>query len=424
VNDSGEEGAVAAVEEAPDDALSVSGPRDDEPVEEAWAAAHDEAAAAPEPSEAELDNARVAAYARTWLELGPPLAVLTTLAALAELLIGRVLWYGISLSVDGAPPGIFVLRRVAAFPRNVAGVAGLVALVASLVAFLRLPGFAPLGRRLSVAAFGGLLVPGLMAATFLPLSDLRPRLVVFSLAASTVVVALLCLTGVRYRGHPSLRLALGFGVLTAMLSLLEAGLSQLAAAGPAAGGPLAPLALLLGARPALAHQLVLWSGQIAEMSWLVALVAASITSIAPRRLEEPSLTRIGAGVAVGLLLLVGGLVYADALAGQFRVMLYGSFRLSALSGRAPALYVVPLALALGAGLAGVVGSSAERRQAALGTLLWLAAGYSPHRPIDLLYFTLAAALWARAAQLQAPDVQWAHQRPWQRLVSRTKRRAA
>ena len=56
-----------------------------------------------------------------------------------------------------------------------------------------------------------------------------------------------------------------------------------------------------------------------------------------------------------------------------------------------------------------------RRQLACGALLWLAGGFAPHTPIQLLYLVLGGLLMTRAAQALDPSSEWRDKNPWRRF---------
>ena len=134
----------------------------------------------------------------------PPLALIAAIAALFELLLARALWNGLPDVVDIET--LRMLRDLGRFPRNLAAVCGIVALVFALLSFLRHAGFAPIGRRLAIAAFSGIFVPSIVVATVLPYASLRARLVVFSLGAANVLTTLIAVTAVRYRAPTGVRM--------------------------------------------------------------------------------------------------------------------------------------------------------------------------------------------------------------------------
>ncbi len=155
----------------------------------------------------------------------PPLAMLALAAALAELVLARFVWHGFT---ETLPTDVLILaRRWARFPRNLAAVAGLFALVWAIFGFLRHPGYAPIGRRLVVAAFSGIFVPSIAVAALIPAALLRRNLVLFALAAANVLVILIGMTAVRYRAGRAVRAAVGLATASCLLSLSIVGLGLL-----------------------------------------------------------------------------------------------------------------------------------------------------------------------------------------------------
>ena len=84
---------------------------------------------------------------------------MAALAALVDLVWNRV---AVRLVTDD-DTGI-AWMRAGVFPRNLAAVAGMVALSWSLFVFLRMAGYARLTRRLTLSAVAGLLLPAFLLA--------------------------------------------------------------------------------------------------------------------------------------------------------------------------------------------------------------------------------------------------------------------
>lgn len=347
---------------------------------------------------------RVAGLARV-----PPLGLLAVGAALFELVLARAIWHGGSQVLDAGE--LIELRRLARFPRNLAAVAGLGALVTALFAFLRLPGFASIGRRLAVAAFSGVFVPSIVVAAALPAAMLQPKLVVFGLASAHVLVALLALTAVRHRADPPVRAAVALAGLAAFATLLFVGLGQLAnaqggfwrAVGAALGGATGE-GWLMGIRHA------------GELAWLGVLVAGTVAVAWDR--NRPGLRPRVALVVGAAVALTAGLAALASLAGLgVRFFLIGGFRLDLFVDALPIAYAAPLGVGLAGALVGIARSEPSTQQLGAALLAWLAAGFGPHTPIQLLYLVLGAAMLARAAQARDSDDRWRSRQPWARFFA-------
>lgn len=366
---------------------------------------------APHPSTGDLRE-RAADAALRAVRRVPPLAVIAVVAGLVELTLARAIWNGFTDTVDASL--LFELRRQARFPRNLAAVGGLLAVTVSLVAFLRLPGFASVGRRLAVAAFSGIFVPSVAVAALLPAAMLRPRLVVFGLAAANVLVALVTLTAVRYRPERLLRIALGLASVTAFSTLVVIAVGQLASA---QGGLWGSLGALLSQNPTTTQHVRLVIRHAGELCWLGVLVTCAVVAIWDR---GAGAVRTRLGVAVTMIVAsCAGLVALEALTGhRFRFLLFGSFRLGLFVDDHPLVYGPALALGLVGGLLALIRRDGGMRQLGAGTLAWLAAGFAPHTPIQLLYLVLGGLLLARAAQARDPQGGWRQHQPWSRLLSR------
>lgn len=348
-------------------------------------------------------------------------------AALAEMMIGRVAWYGLGgLISDHA------LRQLHGWPatlaRNLAAVSGLVAVTFSLLAYLRLPGFAPIGRRLAVAAFSGIFVPSIVVATVLPYAALRQRLVLFGLAAANVLVTLLGMTAVRYRPGRALRLAVAGATLSSLFTLSVVGFGQLVNA--PAEGPWAPVAGAVLRHPTVAQHVLLTLRHLGELCWIVSVFGAAGAAMASGDAPDDRHRR-WIGVGLGAVIAAAILVGQHAVDHRYRLVLFGSFRLGLLvdqlwrgvdlphASRALAIYAFPLGAGLGTGLVALTRRNASARQLGAGLLVWLAAGFGPHTPIQLLYMVLGATLITRASQALDPQGSWRTQQPWRQLVAPT-----
>lgn len=352
---------------------------------------------------------RAAEVARAAIARVPPLAVLAVVAALVELFLARAAWHALTEVWPAAD--VLELRRWARFPRNLAAVAGLVALTASLFGFLRLPGYAPIGRRLSVAAFAGVFVPSVAVTAVLAPEHVRRKLVVFSLAAANVLVTLVALTAVRYRAELALRLAAALASASAFFSLLAVGLTQLA---QAESGFWHAVGIALVESSGGGEPLVMAVRHVGELCWMGVLLACTVAVV-----RDGLVTKARARVAAILVLALvttAALVTLRSGMGPYRfgLLLFGTFQLSLFVGAAPAFYAFPLGLGLASGLAGLLRPEPSLRQLGAGLLLWLVAGVAPHTPIQLLYMVLGALLLSRAAQARDGVSGWTLRQPWAR----------
>ncbi len=341
----------------------------------------------------------------------PPLALLAVGAALFELVLARAVWHGLNDVL--AANDIVELRRLARFPRNLSAVAGLGALLVALFAFLRLPGFASIGRRLVVAAFAGVFVPSIVVAAVLPAAMVQPKLVVFGLAAANVLVTLLALTAARYRPEPALRVAVALASATAFATLLVVGLGQLARA---EGGFWQAVGAVLVENPSGAERLLLGIRHLGELAWM-GVLATGCAAAAWDRGETGARVRVAVTVALVVACAGGLLVVQDVSGHRFRYLLFGSFRLGLFVDDVPAVYALPLGLGLAGAFSALARPSPAMQQLGAGLLAWLCAGFAPHTPIQLLYLVLGAALLSRAAQARDPDGAWRTHQPWARWTS-------
>ena len=346
-----------------------------------------------------------------WLRAAPPLALLAMVAALFELGLARLGYQGLADVLD--PATVRDVKDWARFPRNLAAVAGVISLAIGLLSFLRLPGFAPVGRRLAVAAFSGIFVPSVVVAAMLPAATLRPKLVIFALAAANVLVTLLSMTAVRYRPSRALRVAVACLGVAAFSSLAVVGLGQLL---HVREGLWAPIAALFIDHASAAQTFLLGIRHAGELAWLTTLVAGAgalaIGGGSARRHR-----RVAVWLGVSAVLVIALVASHEVLGHRFRLAIIWAFRLGLVVDDLPALYALPLGLGLGGALTGLARPEPAARQLAMGLGVWLAAGYAPHTPIQLLYLVLAALLVTRAAQALDPDGAWRERQPWARFLA-------
>jgi hypothetical protein len=271
------------------------------------------------------------------------------------------------------------VQRAGDFSANLGAVSGLIALSAALVTFVRVGGPVSLRRRLLMAGFAGILLPTVALATALPKERTTLPVVVFGLGAAHVLSAI---------------------IATAAALAASRWLPRIVAL--AAGGN-ALFALL-------AHVLQLWqqrhhgvlyaaayevSRAFGEASYLALLVLSAVL-LFPR---TPLLRdRVGRWLAFAVWV-VGTYSFYEAYSSfgsDYVVALYQALRVTLFLEREPIFYALPVVLALGAALAALIADDRARAQAALGVLLFLAAGYAPRAPGKFLALALGTALLSRA----------------------------
>jgi hypothetical protein len=277
-------------------------------------------------------------------------------------------------------------RRLGALPRNLSAVAGIVALAASLAVYLRMRGFVPLFIRLPVVAFAGVLMPTLTLATVLPYERMPPLLVYFGMFAANVLVCLVAVPYVVCRNR-WLRRGLILAMATALQALIVITIASVRAnlAG-GFGGSVAYVARHGG-----------------ELAWLLFPFAVAPAVWPPRWSVRWCVAGAGGAIALNLVV-VAGIAGDRVLHPHYATVLYGAFRVAALPERQTVLYMVPAAVALGAGLFAVLGPDPWRRQVGASLLFWMAGGYAGRSPVQLLDSVLSVVLLARAAQAAELEV--------------------
>jgi hypothetical protein len=322
------------------------------------------------------------------IEGPPPLARLAALMALVDLFWNRILVRTLSADHElGA-----ALQRAGVFPRNLAAVAGLVALTAGLYGFLRMAGYAGLIRRLTVSMVAGLLMPAFALATLMPAERVSMLVVVVALAASNLLAVLLGTVALRY----------------------PAGLRRAAVASATASAAFVLTGLVVGtvrsiAASTVAPTLSTVAHHAGELAWhilplfgLVALFRAQSGAPASEGKPPGRIVLALAGLIALAVFAASFFLESTLHAHRFGTLVYGALRLTLVPGTLAWLNGWTVGVALAASLVGLASRSPARVQLGAAVALWLAAGYAPRAPGQLLDFTLAALLLARAAQAVTP----------------------
>lgn len=305
----------------------------------------------------------------------PVLGLLAAVAALASLAVNGFLVQALAGAVPH--PTLIQLDRWGDLPRNLAAIAGTIALGAALYGFLRYPRYAPIRRRLLLAGFAGIFIPTVALAAILPAERVPVDVIQFSMSAASILTVFFGLTGLRWPAPRSVRLALG--LLTASV-FLAFGWFVLDWLDPLTGW--GSIALVLRR-----------AGEIAYLA--VPLVAAGGTL--PLLARE---RRIGGLVAFGattLVVLAAFIALRLTLRADFAIVLYGAQRVEILLDAAPLVYAFPLSVAFGVAAAALASRDGTFRQAGTALLLVVAGGYAPRAPAHLLMMVLGAALLSRVA---------------------------
>lgn len=306
----------------------------------------------------------------------PLLGELAVLAALVDLLLNRF-WLRAARGVSHA-----TLVRVSewgALPRNLAAVAGLVALLATLLAFLRSRAYLPIVLRVGVAGLAGIFLPTVVLATVLPAAQVTGQTVIFATATANLLVVFLSIAAIRWQLPVALRLALLTLATTGLLGLFVL-LADL-------------LALMqVGSTSLTIGRLGRHAG---ELCWLATapLVGLSL----PRR---RGLIVGGVLGAIGVTLMV--LALKRNLGPDFAPIFYGGLRLELLLGNGVSfLYAPLLGLTAGVAIAALLSPVVGDRQLGAALLLLAAGAYAPRAPGLLLMMVLGAALFWRGAVARA-----------------------
>jgi hypothetical protein len=307
----------------------------------------------------------------------PPLAWMSGCAALAELLIDRIL---IKLGhAAWSNEALLQLDRWGSFSRNLSVVAALVAIAFCLVALSSRRSGLPLSARAGIAGFGWVLVPIITLMTFTPLAWTSPQLVhvVAGLAHATIV--LLILAGLHWKSSPGMVAAL---VLTLVASLSGVG---------------SMIVSIVGERAFWDHTERLsnafrWSG---ELAYLAIPLAVAFALAIPWRTARGKVALASSALAAAAVA-IGMAVWQRAAGNDLPTMVYGAARLELLPDPYSVLYAIPLGMGWAVTVAAAMSKDPARRQMGGALLLLLSAGYAPRTPSALIVTVLAVALLARS----------------------------
>ncbi|MDH3653577.1 MAG: hypothetical protein OEN21_04865 [Myxococcales bacterium] len=306
----------------------------------------------------------------------PPLAWMAGAAALADMILNRVL---IRLGSDAwSPDALLRLDTWGGFARNLSVVSALVALGFCLASLSSTRSELPFSPRAGIASFGWLLVPIVTLMTFLPRAWTTPELVIIVAGLAHATILLFILAGMRWRSTRP--------VAVAMVLTLVAALS----------GVLSMVVNLVGERTFWEHTERLsnafrWSG---ELAYLAAPIAIGFAISIPWRELRGKTAIVLSALAAGVVA-AGMIIWKHAVGRDLPDLLYGALRLDFLPDRDFILYAIPLGVGAAVTVAAIMSKDAARRQLGAGLLMLLSAGYAPRTPSALLMTVLGVALLAR-----------------------------
>lgn len=312
----------------------------------------------------------------------PPLAWLAGFAALADLIVNRVL---VLLGSDVWSPGALIRLGVwGGFARNLSVVSALVALGFCLVSLSSPKSGLPFSARAGIASFGWVLVPIVTLMTFLPRAWTRPELVLVVAALTHATILLLVLAGMHWRSTRPITVAL---VLTLVAAF---------------SGIFSMATTLFGERAYWQHTERLanafrWSG---ELAYLAVPIAIGFAISIPLRETRGKLTVLLSGLAAGAIAM-GMAAWKHLVGRDLPDLLYGALRLDFLPDEDFTLYAIPLGVGAAVTVAAAMSRSSISRQLGAALLLLLSAGYAPRTPSTLLLTVLGVALLARSSMALA-----------------------
>ncbi len=308
----------------------------------------------------------------------PPLAWMAGLAALADLLVNRVL-IKLGHSVWSANV-LYELDRWGGFVRNLSAVAALVVTVFCLGSLSSRKSGLPLSARAGISAFGWLLVPLITLMTLLPLAWTRPELGLVVVGFAHATILLLILVGLHWKSSA--------GMIAALIATLVAAVSGLASM----------IVNLVGRHTFWRHTDRLanafhWSGELAYLSIPLALAFA---------LAVPWGTVRGKAAVIASTLAAAGVAIAMAfwyrnVGTDLPMLLYAALHLDLFGKEYAVLYAIPLGIGWAVTVAAAASEHSAKRQMGAALLMLLSAGYAPRTPSSLIVTVAAVGLLARAA---------------------------
>jgi len=308
----------------------------------------------------------------------PPLAWMAGVAALADLLLNRIL-----IPFGGDLWSRDTLARfdsLGAFAGNLSVVSALVALSFCLAALSSRKSGLPFSARAGIASFGWVLVPLVTVMTVLPRGAMQLALVLVVAGLAHALILLLILSGLHWRSTRATSAAL---VLTLIAAF---------------SGILSTIVSLIGQRTYWEHTDRLsnafrWSG---ELAYLAVPLAVGLAVAIPWR-EARGKAALALSALAAALVTTGIAFWKHAVGRDLPDLLYGAVRLDFLPDDDFILYAIPLGVGWAVTVAAALSKDPVRRQMGAALLLLLSAGYAPRSPITLIVTVLGVALLSRAA---------------------------
>lgn len=324
-------------------------------------------------------DARAQAAPSQWaaLEELPALSFMTALAALASMAINQLVVPGLGTRVARELLGR--IEQAGQFAENLAVFAGLIALVASLWSVWRGDVLLNARRRVMFVVFLSILLREVVVATVLDRTHTTREHVYFAVGAASVLCVMVGMRALDLASSLLLRVIAGFATALPLLCL-------------------STIVLELTSDVQLdpwKHRAYETLQGLGEISYL-GLLFASFPLLAARGTTARQLLARAAGLLTLVAAGYGLRVAHQALHNDFAILLYHAQRVGLLLERSPALYALPMCLALAGAASALVAGGAARVQAATATLLIFASGYGPRAPGRLLTMTLGFILLARA----------------------------
>lgn len=292
--------------------------------------------------------------------------------------------------IDISHQTLLQLKRLGDMTRNLAGIAGLIALFLALMELMQPRPYVPLYQRIGFAGFAGVFLPTILLATLLPAERTTILVVLVAAGAANMLVLALALSALRWKAPWGLRVGMGMTGAAAFFSFIS-------------------LTILIVGRLTLweaAYPLGTTLRHIGEAFFLPAVVVLGLDAF-PRELRGPRRWAAGGiGVCVGALVGAAFALPTAVLTPERQSeLLYGASHASLFTDSLPYLYAAGFGSAAALCTASILSKNPSTQQIALGTLLVMSGGYAPSTPVTLLMLVLGVTLLARAVVAKSV-IQW------------------
>lgn len=306
----------------------------------------------------------------------PPLTWMAGLAALADLVVNRIL---IPLGHDVWTRGqLAQLDTWGNFALNLSVVSALVVLAFCIGGLSMRKSGLPLSARLGLSGFGWVFVSIVAMMTLLPRAYTKPELVQVVTGLAHALMLLLVLAGMHWRSTRAAAGALLLSLVAAFSGVASMIVTQTSQR-------------YYWEQAERLSNAFRWSGELAYLAIPLAIAAGLAI---PWRALRGKLT-LACATLTAALVTAGMLLWKQMAGADLPTVLYGALRLDFLPDESVVLYAIPLGIGWAVTAAAALSGDPARRQMGAALLLLLSAGFAPRTPSTLVMTVLGIALLAR-----------------------------